>query len=124
MTLRATLQITGTLALLAFLSAGCAGSGPVLPGGAMARILAHHQTGPHDLEVKGLQIDPGFQAPEKPEEAGYEVHCVPYPPGHADYFAYRVLLHPATGRYWIHISGGFAGTSRFFGPGKVEDLRK
>ena len=90
----------------------------------MKRILVHHQKGAHDLETKGLPLDKGMKSPEKPAEAGYEVHPVPYPPNYADYFKYQVLLQSATGKYWINISGGFAGMDRYFGPGQVAELSK
>ena len=122
MTTRHCLQTFIGIALLACLSTACAGSSK--SGTAMERILAYHQKGKHDLDAKGLPLDKEMKPPEKPEEAGYEVHNVPYPPNYADYFKYRVLLHTATGRYWINISGGIAGANRCFGPGKVADLKE
>ena len=90
----------------------------------MILILIHHKSSPNDLNAKGLTEDKTMQTPDKTKEAEFEVYDVPYPQGTADYFGYRVFLHRESGRYWINISGGAGGMSKFLGPGKLADLRR
>ena len=120
MTTRQTLQFIiaalflGSLACLADESA---------PSAEMKRIVAYHQRGTHDLDPKGLKVDPTMHSPKEEEMAGYEVYNVPYPRAMADYFTYRVYLHRQTGRYWINIGGGIAGVNRFHGPGSLAEIK-
>jgi hypothetical protein len=119
--------LAGMLFLGCMTSVGCLMSASARverPSETMSLILAHHQSGDHDLDPRGLRDDPGMHYPAEVELREYEIFDLPYPKGSADYFLYRIFLHSKTGRYWLHIGGGIAGVSRFVGPGTVADLRR
>lgn len=113
-----------TLSACAFFCASQTAAKDQEPSAKMRLILDHHRTGESTLDVKELPRDQTKAAPGDKDMPEYEVYEVPYPPGVADYFSYKVYLHTPSGRYWIHQSGGFAGVSHFYGPGLLKDLLK
>ncbi|BCU78919.1 hypothetical protein [Luteolibacter sp. LG18] len=53
----------------------------------------------------------------------FEVYNVPVPPGTQDAFETRVILERGTHQFWIVCKGGYAQTTRIYGPGKIGDLQ-
>ena len=106
------------IALPFFCILGCQSPGTnVEPSRQMSAIVEKHRLGPWNLGTKGLPTATESDLPDT-TKSFVEVYDLLIQPGSNDTFRYRVMLDKSKGTYWIIKSGGLAGRTDFFGPGR------
>ncbi len=108
--------------------AAVAGCGGLRNGGQpsteMAGILREREVNQYQVSTAGLLqltgADSMARASDLAHANGLEVYAVRPTPGAEDAFGYTIYLDHQTGEYWIVRTGGVAGGTAVFGPGKME----
>ncbi|MGC4013498.1 MAG: hypothetical protein QM755_03115 [Luteolibacter sp.] len=74
----------------------------------------------HTADLPELKADVW---PERSTEK-FEVYRVPQFPHMADTYLSRVILERGTSRFWVVKSGGYAGDTHVYGPGRVGKMKR